>query len=443
MAGDPVNFWYQLGTSTVSRSHTGRDIIRLTSASQANQGVFYNVIKTDSNNFNGYFDIQMDSVRESHEAADGMGFFYVRDPPKLGSAMGMHDQFVGLGFIVDTFSNSRTRKVPYLYAYTSDGTKAWNPNHDGADDELARGCQLSMNSLIRVYIQYVDEELHVAVAMNANSPQKWHTCFKVPSVKLPFKGGYFAFAGETGHFFAVHQVYDAVFVDESDHERHHDDFAVHDYADHDEQRHSHPDEHHHQDSSSSANENKKEPPTVPEHNTNPDPKARIHAGNDAHESLSGSLDLQVYEVFNAMSAHLKKLGGKDSEDTRLRLEGVREVTAHLIQEMEKQAAQMKTMIETLRHLKGSAGDLAFTSDKFSTQIKGMHASLKTLREKTDDVADSHDDMHADIVDHHQSIKESGGNGMLVMFLVIQVLLGVGVLFVNKMSSGSRKMGRMV
>ena len=120
--------------------------MRLTSPAQANQGVFYNTIKTESNNFNGYIDIQMDTSRESHEAADGMGMFFVRDIPTLGSAMGINDRFVGLGIIIDTFSNSRSRKVPYLYAYLSDGTKTWNPDHDGADHELARGCQLEMNT---------------------------------------------------------------------------------------------------------------------------------------------------------------------------------------------------------------------------------------------------------------------------------------------------------
>ena len=40
--------------------------------------------------------------------------------------------------------------------------------------------------------------------------------FQVSNVHLPFSnGGYLAFAGETGHFFALHEVHDAVFVDEA------------------------------------------------------------------------------------------------------------------------------------------------------------------------------------------------------------------------------------
>lgn len=452
-AGDPVEGWFQLGTAVVSRSHSGRDVLRLTSASQANQGVFYNVIRTESNNFNGYIDIQMDSVRESHEAADGMGFFFVRDRPTIGSAMGIEHTFQGLGIIIDTFSNSRSRSVPYLYAYVSEGTKPWNPDTDGADTEVTRGCPLEMNTPTRIYIQYVDEELHVGVAMNPRHPQRWHTCFKASNVRLPFSnGGYFAFAGETGHFFALHEVHDAVFIDESPHsgEGYHSDYRPQDYGTGDRhgEKHENADKHdayRPEDHSRSDSQSRSEPEPVLKHQTNPDPASRVHRSTDAHESLSGSLDLQVYEVFNSMSSALQQMGEHDAEDTKLRLDGVREVTSHLIKEMETQKSDMANLIETLKHLKATSGDLAYASDKFTSQLRGFHSSLRALREKAENVVDSHDDMHADLVDHHEftNSKDGRGNGMLIMFLVIQVLLGAGIYLVNKMQTASRKMGRMV
>ena len=45
----------------------------------------------------------------------------------------------------------------------------------------------------------------------------------------------------------------------------------------------------------------------PDYKTNPDANVRVHRGESAHDSLSGSLDLQVYEVFNSLSSQLKKL----------------------------------------------------------------------------------------------------------------------------------------
>lgn len=452
--GDPVDGWFQLGSAVITNHpRTRRDVVRLTSASQANQGIIYNAVRTESNNFNGYFDIEMDTSRESNEAADGMGFFFARHTPELGSAMGISHTFQGLGIIIDTFSNSRTRNVPYLYAYVSDGTKEWNPDSDGSDTEVAAGCKLEMNTQIRVYVQYIDETLHVGVAMNPRTPHRWHTCFKASNVRLPFSnGGHFAFAGETGHFFAMHEVHDAIFVDESRHsgENYHSEYHAQDYGNDERSRGSHHDEYesHRDERRGETSERSYDSSTrrdKQEHAANPDPNSRVHRGSDAHQSLSGSLDLQVYEVFNSMSSALKNMGDKEAENTKLRLDGVRDVTTHLIKEMEKQKSELGNLIGTLRHLKETAGDLTYAGDRFSSQLKGLHKSLRTLREKTEMVSDSHDDMHSDLIDHHGTVvgRRPKGNGVLVMFLVIQILLGAAVYFVSKMSGSSRKMGRMV
>lgn len=434
--GDPVDAWFQIGSTVISRGKSGRDVVRLTSASQANQGVFYGAVRTESNNFNGYFDMEVDAVHDSHEAADGMGFFFTKDRPKLGSAMGIDHRFEGLGLIIDTFSNSRTRHVPYLYAYVSDGTKPWNPDTDGSDTEVSRGCQLQVNTQVRIYVQYVDEELHVGVAMNPHTPQRWHTCFKATNVRLPFSGGgYLAFAGETGHFFAHHEVHDAVFIDESPHsgEGYHSEYTNQDYGSGSQHYQSH----------YSSSERKEDSRHT--HSSSSDPNTRIHRADNPTDSLSGSLDLQVYDVFNQMSNSLHKLGDHESDDTKLRLDGVRDVTTHLIKEMERQKKDLGELIETLHHLKTTSGDLTYSADKFSSQLRGMHASLRALRDKADRVSDTHDDIHSDVLEHHSTFSKPSrkGNGFMVMFLVMQILLAAAVYFVNKISVSSRKIGRMV
>lgn len=434
--GDPVDAWFQLGSTVIARARSGRDIVRLTSAAQANQGIFYNAVRTESANFNGYFDIQIDSVRESHEAADGMGFFFVKDRPKVGSAMGIDERIQGLGLIIDTFSNSRSRRVPYMYAYVSDGTKKWNPDTDGSDTELARGCQLEMNTQIRVYVQFVDGDLHVGVAMNPRSPHRWHTCFKAPNVKMPFSGGgHLTFAGETGHFFALHEVHDASFIDESDHsgQGYRSEYQSQQYGDPQQQQQR-------QQQSAHMQQQQKEAPRAPVSN---DPSTRVHKSDNPTESLAGSLDLQIYHVFDSMTQDLKNVGGKDAAQTKSKLTDVRDVTVHLVTELEKQSSNMKELVGTLSHLKESAGDLTYASDRFTSQLRGMHASLKVLRDKTEKMGDKHDDLHADLLDHQESIAERQGNGVLIMFLVMQVLLVAVVYFLNKITGTSRKMGRMV
>nr|ACY56710.1 lectin-like protein [Hydropuntia fisheri] len=456
-AGDPVNGWFQLGTTMITRSRSGRDVVRLTSASQANQAIFYNAIPTDTQNFNGYFDVEMDTVRDSHEPADGMGFFFTRDRPRLGSAMGMSHTFVGLALIIDTFSNSRSRNVPYMYAYVSDGTKEWNPDTDGADTELTKGCTLEMNHPIRVYVQFVDGDLHVGVAMNPRSPQRWHTCFKASGVRLPFSGGgHLAFAAETGHFYANHEVHDAVFIDEpaSATRSYQDDYYSQQYgtggaATNRQQQYNADNSRTNAASSSSSGASSAGTAAAadkaPEYRTDPDPAARIHRGADAHTSLSGSLDLQVYEVYNSVSAMLKGLGDENAQETKLKLEGVRDITGQLIREMEKQKSDLSQLVDVLRHLKDTAGDLSYASDRFSSQLQGLHNSLRTLKEKTHGISDSHDELHDELIDHHDSIMEqsSGGSSTLLMFVIVQALLGIGVYHVNKMTLASRKVGRMV
>lgn len=444
--GDPINGWFQLGTATVTRSHSGRDVVRLTSASQANQGLLYNAFPLESNNFNGYVDIQMDTSRDSHEPADGMGLFFVKDRPHLGSAMGIAHTYQGLGIIIDTFSNSRSRKTPYLYAYVSDGMKEWNPNTDGSDTELAPGCQLEMNRKIRLYVQFVDQQLHVAVAMNEHEPHRWHTCFKASGVNLPFSGGgYIVFAAETGHFFALHEVHDAVFVHESEHSDYqHHEYVAQNYDDyhhtaHHEEHHQQHDSHKEPDSGSTSRLNKL-------HEERSDPASRIHQGSSGTESLAGSLDLQVYDMFNELSTVLRDLHGKNVDDAKLRLDGVRDVTGHLVKELEKQKEEMGKVIETLRHLKATAGELAYGADHFTTQLRALQKSLRILNDRVEDTANAHDDTHSEVLEHHAKISTQsnhGGKIVVFMFVLVQVLMVGMVFLMTKAMASSRKISRMV
>lgn len=440
VADDPVDGWVQHGTAVVTQGQGGLDVVRLTGPGQAHQGLFHSVTKTDTNNFNAFFDIRMETVRESHEAADGMGFFFVKDKPVLGSAMGISDKSVGLGFIIDTFSNSRTRRVPYLYAYVSDGKRQWNPDLDGGDVELTRGCKLEMNTRVRVNIQYIDGNLHVGVALNPSSPHRWHTCFKMANVRLPFSdGGYFAFSGETGHFFAIHEVYNAAIVVEEHDAVHGSTTRKQAPSNADANRvQSGGDSGQRQQSKSTGSSAGQAPPVK-------DAASRVHRANDPTTSLSGSIDLQVYEVFNSVTKAISGLGDKESLDTKTRLNGVKDMVSQLVREVERQKTDVADLIGTLGHLKATAGDLSYSAERFSGQIKGMHSSIQSLKKKSDEMSRSHDDMHADVTLHHSTMLESGngGHAPLVMFIVGQGLLVAAVVFVNRLTTANRKMGRMV
>lgn len=450
--GDPVNGWVQLGSSTVTSDVQGRDIVRLTTSAQANQGLFYAYTKTQTNNFNGWFDIQIDTSPESHEAADGMGLFFSGTRPVIGSAMGLAHTLPALGLIIDTFSNSRTRQVPYLYAYVQDGRREWNPDTDGSDTELTKGCHLEMNKPIRIFVQYVDESLVVGVSLTPHTPNHWHICFKADNVRLPFDdGGYLAFAGETGHFFAAHEVHASSFIAErppahynADVERkrdttHEENMRAMERERYERERRER-EEREYRDRLARENRG--------EHGTHSQSYREGNSGDSTHQ-LSGVIDKEVASVFNSLSDHMRGFNDNDAEDTKQRLAGVRDMTTHVLHEVGRQREDLKKATETLSHLKSSAGDLAYATSRFTSHVKAMQNSVRALRQRTKDIHSTHHQMQENLDSHQEhlhslSSKSGGGDSsFLILFGVLQCFLIVAALIVNKYANTGKKLGRMV
>ncbi len=468
--GDPVNGWVQLGSSTVTSDAQGRDIVRLTTTAQANQGLLYAYTRTHSNNFNGWFDIQITTSPESHEAADGMALFFSNNRPIIGSAMGISHTLAGLGIVIDTFSNSRTRQVPYMYAYISDGRKEWNPDTDGADTQITNGCHLELNKPMRIFVQYIDEKLTVGVSLTPHTPNHWHLCFKADNVKLPFSdGGYLAFSGETGHFFAAHEVHAASFVAErppnhfnGDLERQKKEREMMEQHQMEERRRQQDRERYERERREREEreyrermerEHRERDTQSQGYRQDSHPNYGSSDGQrmagEASRSLSGSLDKQVADVFNSLSDHMRGYNDHDAEDTKQRLSGVRDMTSHVLHEIGRQRDELKEAVETLNHLKSSAGDLQYTTSRFTSHVKAMQSSVRALRTRTKEIHRTHDDIQ-DNIDHHQEslaalAEKKGGadSSFLILFGVLQCFLVVAAFMVNKLSASSRKMGRMV
>lgn len=473
--GDPVSGWVQLGTTMITSDQHGRDIVRLTATAQANQGILYAYTRTGTNEFNGYFDVQINTSPESHEAADGMALFFTGSRPIVGSAMGMSHTLPGLGLVIDTFSNSRTRMVPYLYAYIQDGHREWNPDTDGGDTELTKGCQLELNKPMRIFVKLVEGKLDVGVSLTPHSQEHWHKCFSVDNVRLPFKdGGYLAFAGETGHFYAAHEVHTASFLavrpphhhadTPTDYERERKEREDRERREHHEREradreHRERIDREHLDRERSDRERldreqreryERENHDYKSHHEQQQAPNTARSSSDATVALAGNLDRQVHDVFSSLTEHMRGYNDRDAEDTRQRLNGVRDMTAHMLQEVNRQRADLVKVVDSLSKLKKNAGDLAYSTTRFTSNVKSMQASIKALRSRTKEIHKTHEDIQENIEHHHDSLleltrtKKSGSDsGFLILFGVLQLLLIAGALAFNKLSSGSRKMGRMV
>lgn len=177
-----------------------------------------------------------------------------------------------------------------------------------------------------------------------------------------------------------------------------------------------------------------------------DATTRVHTGATATDSLAGSLDLQVYEVFNAMSAALKGVHNKEAEEAKLRLDGVRDVTSHLIQEMTKQQTEMSSMVTLMKHLKDSVNELAGDASRFSSQVKALHSTIAVLKDSSERQSSTHNQVHDGLVGYHKGLmtaNKSSGAPVLILFFVVQLLLVAGVAAALRLNLAPKKMSRMV
>lgn len=426
----PVANWRQEGATLIT-AVDGRDVVRLTNSAPGLQGVLRSEVRTQSSNFNGYFDAFLGSHANSAEPADGMGFFFADRSPGIGSAMGVEHTFRGLGIIIDTYSNSRKRHMPYVYAYVSDGGKAWNPDRDGADVEITPGCSLQMNVPVRVFVQMLDMNLHVAVSIN-HQPMK--TCFRYNNVPMPFQGGgYFAFSGETGHYFGYHDLHLAAFV---------------------------------------VGDEYQPPPDFPSQSagaTDSQPNvAGTHSGlHDERSATAGSvtvapavmlgseMDVKIHQLYMEMTDAMTRSSGGGSasqEVVRKSLEEMSSLTAHSFLEIERMTQETADAARTVQRLKEDSISLHSYAERFSASIGTLHDSIHTLRSTSNRFRSDQEETHNVVLAHRgtvdlvlQSVSEGAPHGIMsiLLFTILQLLVSAGFLVVWKMGPSRAKSRRMV
>lgn len=431
--GDPIAHWLQTGSAIVT-SAGGRDVVRLVNGGQGLQGVLMSTMHTETNNFNGFFDIAITSQPSSAEPADGMGFFFADSQMGVGSAMGINERFRGLGIVIDTFSNSRSVKVPYLYAYVSEGNKPWNPDSDGKDTELTPGCQIPMDTPVRVYVQFVDSNLHVGISLNRDH-RKWHTCFRYNNVPMPFKdGGFMHFAAETGHFYAAHDVYDAGFV-------------IGDAFVDDTETREHPHvaqvgEPHFVDSHASSG-------TAPE--------AASNGLEESHSKLESHLDEKAVELYSELTGVMSSLGGSmsyaESRALQQSFTSLAHVTRHAFDEIERMTQETRDIQKALIRMRATSAELKDYTQRFSASLKTLHDSSRGLRASNNKLRAEHEETKSLVLRHGNLMHELVGNivearphGVFstLVFVLLQLLLMAGFAVVAKMGNvAGRKIGRMV
>lgn len=432
----PIADWRQHGSAAVTTDADGRDVVRLVGGGRAMQGVLHSTWHTGSNDFNGYFDINIRSDPQSAEPADGMGFFFTEKAMGIGSSMGIDSKFRGLGIIIDVFANSRKVKVPYLYAFVSAGTREMNADVDGTDVELTKGCQLRIDTPTRVFVQLLDNNLHVGISMaQTNDHTKWHTCFGYNNVPMPFSGGgYFGFAAETGHFHATHDLYTAAFIVSGairhDHGAADDEF----YKDDEEYQYDYHKEHHEGD-----------------HHAHHDEMA---LRSSSHDELSDHLDVEVHQLFSELSDAMASYGGSEASNNNIRqsFNDLSAITAHAFSEIDRMNAETADAERMIVEMKQRAIDLHSYSERFSAAILALHDQIKQLRVDNNRLRAEHEESQ-NLVDTHghvvniaiAALGEAAPRSFfsVVVFLMLQSLIMAGFAVMAKIGPVARGSSRMV
>ena len=201
--------WFTIGDAAYSSS-----LVRLVPDRQSKRGGFWSTVPTDYSDWEVEFGMHIHGV--SSVGADGLAFWYVRDP-SIGGLFGNDELFTGLGVIVDTYDNENSGIHPYMFAINNDGQHGFDfQDHDHLRDHVPagqdaatifgelNGCTARVRNTrdpVTVVVRYLDKKLTVKYRADAEE----QTCFEIPRITLP-KGYYFGFTAATGDLADDHDV---------------------------------------------------------------------------------------------------------------------------------------------------------------------------------------------------------------------------------------------
>ncbi|CAN7983434.1 unnamed protein product, partial [Ixodes hexagonus] len=132
--------------------------------------------------------------------ADGLAFWYTDRKQAEGPVFGSSDKWNGLAIFFDSFDNDNKHNNPYIMGMVNDGTKAYDHESDGANQQLA-GCQRDFRNKpypVRAKIEYFNNILTVLFHNgNTNNDGDYEMCFRAENVFLP-TSGHFGVSAATG-----------------------------------------------------------------------------------------------------------------------------------------------------------------------------------------------------------------------------------------------------
>ncbi|KAK2955630.1 putative ERGIC-53 like protein [Blattamonas nauphoetae] len=213
---DGSDDWVLGGTASIMT-----DRIRLTNLESSQKGIIWTGSQNRFVEWEANFEIQVFGGKQS--GADGMAFWYARDPQEIGDVYGSRDQWTGLSVIFDTYDNRGKRQNPSVLAVLNNGTFKYDHDNDGVTQQSAGVglVKFRRDSPFKVRVIYANRTLSVAttISIGGVSPirsetitgaedddkTQYTTCFVADSIDLPI-GYYFGFSAATGGLTDNHDI---------------------------------------------------------------------------------------------------------------------------------------------------------------------------------------------------------------------------------------------
>eukprot|EP00818_Percolomonas_sp_WS_P001147 CAMPEP_0117451556 /NCGR_PEP_ID=MMETSP0759-20121206/9074_1 /TAXON_ID=63605 /ORGANISM="Percolomonas cosmopolitus, Strain WS" /LENGTH=526 /DNA_ID=CAMNT_0005244171 /DNA_START=40 /DNA_END=1617 /DNA_ORIENTATION=+ len=198
---------FEYGGSAVATEN----FVRLVPAVKSRVGWMWNLDPLEKNNWQVILEFH---IHNSHSpGADGLAFWYTKNPKIIGPLYGYIENFNGLGIIFDTYDNNGDGDSPGVIAVMNNGQDVqWDYGNDLKANKLA-SCQSNfrnpLNSLVRAKITY--EHGILAVGMDTLASGEFSPCFSV-SVSLP-RGYHLGLTAATGGLADYHDVFSLVTSD--------------------------------------------------------------------------------------------------------------------------------------------------------------------------------------------------------------------------------------
>nr|XP_046909518.1 LOW QUALITY PROTEIN: protein ERGIC-53-like [Dermatophagoides farinae] len=196
-----VPFWEYSGNAIASE-----ELVRITPSLHSKKGQLWSKLATTFEWWE--VDLIFRVTGKGRIGADGLAFWFTDRKYPEGPVFGSSDHWNGLAIFFDSFDNDGKGNNPYIMAMINDGSKTYDHNSDGINQQL-QGCLRDFRNKpypVRAKIEYYRNVLSVMIhSGNTNNDDDYELCFRVENVFLP-QYGHFGITAATGGLADDHDV---------------------------------------------------------------------------------------------------------------------------------------------------------------------------------------------------------------------------------------------